>query len=217
MSLQATTKFQYESGFTVDCELKVDGGEITSLRGPSGSGKSTLLALIAGLLNPVAGEISVAGQVLFSSRKDVNVKPWNRHVGMLFQHETLFPHLSVRKNLLFGATSTDASSPWQFDAIVGAFEIGDLLDRKPARLSGGQRDRVALGRTLLSCPQALLLDEPLSSVEESLRNEVFHFVRQGVEQSGIPSILVSHDEALIASADGPTLEIADGTLATLAD
>ena len=101
---------------------------------------------------------------------------------------------------------------WQFDNVVEAFAIGDLLNRKPPNLSGGQRDRVALGRALLSQPQVLLLDEPLGSVEESLRDSIFDFVSEGIEQQDIPMLLVSHDQGLLSRSSGQTLEIRDGSL-----
>ena len=102
----------------------------------------------------------------------------------------------------------------EFDEIASAFEIVQLLDRKPAALSGGQRDRVALGRTLLSQPKLLLLDEPLSSVENSLRSAIFDVVRGGIEALEIPTLLVSHDSNLLSRVDGPKLEMKGGTLAT---
>ncbi len=213
MNLQIKTQFEYASGFRVDSGFTAKGGEVTSLVGASGSGKSTLLSLIAGLLTPASGQISIGDRVLYSESGDINEKPWNRNVGMLFQYDTLFPHISVRKNLLFGSKDAVKSSPWQFDSLVDAFAVGDLLNRKPSQLSGGQRDRVALGRTLLSQPQALLLDEPLGSVEESLRNSIFDFVSNGIVLSAIPMLLVSHDESLLARATGQVLELRDGTLA----
>jgi molybdate transport system ATP-binding protein len=172
-----------------------------------------VLLLTAGLLKPSAGEISIGDQVLFSSKDNIDKKPWSRRIGMKFQRDTLFPHMTIQKNLLFGRKPSKQKTPWSFEAIVDAFKIGDLLDRYPSQLSGGQRDRVSLGRTLYSRPTVLLLDEPLGSVEESLRNSIFDFVEQGVAQLEIPMLLVSHDESLLARSNGERLEIHDGTLA----
>lgn len=214
VSLNVDVNFMYPSGFEVGACFEAAGGKTVSLVGPSGSGKSTLLSLLSGLLNPRDGRIEVGKRLLYCSEQSTNLKPWHRKVGLLFQHDTLFPHLTVRKNLLFGARP-DSDSPWQLNEIVNAFEISELLDRIPDQLSGGQRDRVALGRTLLSQPDVLLLDEPLSSVEEELRNRVFDFVEQGVAKQGIPSILVSHDSGLLSRVKGPVFEMAGGKLSGL--
>lgn len=209
--LDVKIEFQYATGFELKAAFTAKGGAITSLVGPSGSGKSTLLSLLCGLLEPGRGLIELCDRTLFSEKTSINVKPWKRSVGLLFQHDTLFPHLSVRKNLLFGA-NTGTESRWKMDDIVDAFEIRELLDRKPDKLSGGQRDRVALGRTLLSQPKLLLLDEPLSSVESSLRNTIFDFVRGGIETRAIPTLLVSHDSNLLSRVEGPTLQMKAGLL-----
>ena len=209
--LNVNVEFQYTDGFQLKAAFAAPGGAITSLVGPSGSGKSTLLSLLCGLRDPVSGEIKIGDRTLFSDEASINVPTWDRNVGLLFQQDTLFPHLNVRKNLRFGAKE-GTESQWKMDDIVNAFEIETLLDRKPDELSGGQRDRVALGRTLLSQPKLLLLDEPLSSVEDSLRNAIFDFVRDGVQTQAIPTLLVSHDSNLLSRVAGPTLQMKGGLL-----
>lgn len=209
--LNIDVDFKYNSGFKVAGAFSVEGGNVTSLTGPSGSGKSTLLSLICGLLDPHQGRIEIGERVLFSQEPSVNVKPWNRKIGLLFQQDTLFPHFTVRKNLLFGAKPS-IDSQWRLDNIVDAFEIKELLDRKPGQLSGGQRDRVALGRTLLSQPKLLLLDEPLNSVENSLRNTIFDFVQTRIADIGVPTLLVSHDSNLLSRVTGPSFEMNSGVL-----
>lgn len=209
--LNVNVEFQYADGFQLKAAFASPGGAITSLIGPSGSGKSTLLSLLCGLRDPVSGEIKIGDRTLFSDEASINVPTWDRNVGLLFQQDTLFPHLNVRKNLRFGAKE-GTESQWKMDDIVNAFEIETLLDRKPDELSGGQRDRVALGRTLLSQPKLLLLDEPLSSVEGSLRNAIFDFVRGGVQTQAIPTLLVSHDSNLLSRVAGPTLQMKAGLL-----
>jgi len=209
--LKADIDFRFCSGFELDVAFSADAGQITTLEGPSGSGKSTLLSLIAGTLSPMSGKIELGPRVLFSSEPAIDVAPWRRRVGLLFQSDTLFPHLTVRKNLNFGARNK-SDSPWQFAEITELFQIAELLDRKPSQLSGGQRDRVALGRTLLSQPEILLLDEPLNSVEDSLREQIFDFVCEGVDQLGIPGLLVSHDTNLRARTTGSGFKIENGVL-----
>ena len=209
--LNVNVEFQYADGFQLKAAFAAPGGAITSLIGPSGSGKSTLLSLLCGLRDPVSGEIKIGDRTLFSDEASINVPTWDRNIGLLFQQDTLFPHLNVRKNLRFGAKE-GTESQWKMDDIVNAFEIETLLDRKPDELSGGQRDRVALGRTLLSQPKLLLLDEPLSSVEGSLRNAIFDFVRGGVQTQAIPTLLVSHDSNLLSRVAGPTLQMKGGLL-----
>ena len=197
--------------FELAATLVADAGEITRLVGPSGSGKSTVLSLIAGIISPASGKIELGSHVLFSSTSSINVKPWRRNVGLVFQTDTLFPHLTVRKNLNYAATGR-LDSPWQFEAIVDQFAIANLLDRKPSQLSGGQRDRVALGRTLLSQPEVLLLDEPLNSVESSLRGEILDFVLNGITQLEIPAMLVSHDSRSQSLPSGRVYKIENGVL-----
>ena len=204
-------EFQFKSGFELSAKLVADAGEITRMFGPSGSGKSTVLSLIAGITTPASGSIKLGSRILYSSDSSINVKPWHRDVGLVFQKHTLFPHLSVRKNLNYAA-SKRPDSPWQFESIIEQFDIAGLLDRKPSQLSGGQRDRVALGRTLLSQPEILLLDEPLNSVEGSLRDSILDFVLQGISQLGIPALLVSHDSSLQSNPGGSVYEIEDGVL-----
>jgi len=209
--LNVNIVFKYASGFLIDAEFSAPSGVVTSVSGPSGSGKSTLLSLLSGLIDPLQGHIALDESTLFSDAPAVNVQPWNRNVGLLFQQDTLFPHLSAKRNLHFGKRSVE-NSPWNFASIVERFGLGQLLDRMPHQLSGGQRDRLALGRTLLSQPRMLLLDEPLSSVEDQLRDSIFDFVQAGIETLQIPTLLVSHDLDLLSRSTGQTLKISDGTL-----
>lgn len=213
--LHVDVRFGYTGSFDLDIELSAEQGQITKLVGPSGSGKSTVLSLITGFLSPDQGSITLADKILFSSDTKADVKPWERNVGLLFQFDTLFPHMSVRKNLLYGAKNRTAS-PWDLKSICELFEIEDLLDRKPRQLSGGQRDRVSLGRTLLAQPEILLLDEPLSSVEASLRERIAEFVFGGVIELKIPTLMVSHDSSLQSFGDGPVYCLNEGKLTSSA-
>lgn len=200
--LRVDVEFSYPQRFDLAVNFSAPSGSVTRLVGPSGSGKSTILSLIAGLKKPTAGSVSLDDEVLFSSEQSIDIAPWRRRVGLLFQNDTLFPHLSVKKNLLFGSKQK-VPTPWMLESICEAFEIKELLDRKPPQLSGGQRDRVSLGRTLLSQPKVLLLDEPLNSVEANLRERIFDFVCDGATERGIPLVLVSHDSSMRPQASGP--------------
>ncbi len=176
-----------------DLEFSVQGGQALSLMGPSGSGKSSILAFIAGFLDPafrVRGAVWLDGQ-------DISAKaPEQRHMSLLFQDPLLFAHMSVGQNLRFGMPrelSRKAKSQRVGAALEGA-ELEGFENRDPARLSGGQKARVALLRALLSEPQALLLDEPFSKLDSHLRQSFRGFVRQRAQEARLPLILVTHDQ-----------------------
>jgi len=191
-----------------EVSVEVRPGEIATVMGPSGSGKSTLLSYICGTLDPVfraRGQVIVAGD---------DVTGWSvrrRRVGILFQDDMLFPHLSVRENLGFGLVETVRDRAARRGMIAAALEEAELTgfaDRDPATLSGGQRARVALMRTLLAAPRALLLDEPFSKLDVELRERVRRFVFDHARQRSLPVLLVTHDPADAAAAGGPIIAIA---------
>ena len=178
--------------FTVRAALQVAPGERLALFGPSGAGKTTLLETIAGLVQPRRGLISVNGRVLTSTDPPVRaVPPWQRRVGLLRQNPGLFPHLSVRDNLCY-APSAPRSGP-ELSSLASVLGIGDLLSAMPARLSGGQAHRVALGRLLLAHCDALLLDEPYTGLDASLRRTLTDLVSTLVAERGVPAMLVTHE------------------------
>jgi ABC-type sulfate/molybdate transport systems ATPase subunit len=180
--------------FTVRACLEVAPGERLALFGPSGAGKTTLLEVIAGLVRPRWARIALAGRLLTSTQSPtVAVPPWRRGVGLLRQDPGLFPHLSVRENLSYARSA--AAGPGEFDALAAALGIDGLLGSMPAKLSGGQAHRVALGRLLLSHCDALLLDEPYTGLDASLRRTLTDLVISLVEQRGVPAILVAHELA----------------------
>ena len=170
------------------------GPGVTGICGPSGSGKSTLLALLAGLLKPQAGSIRFDGETLCDTA--CFVPPWQRHFGLVFQDGQLFPHLSVRDNLLYGYRHLEpAQRRFELQPVLELLEIGPLVARRPAQLSGGERQRVALGRALLYSPRLLLLDEPLSSLDERLKQQILPFLRRVKEETRLPMLYVTHATA----------------------
>ena len=177
--------------FYLDAEFRADG-RIVGLFGPSGSGKSTILRLIAGLLRPESGHIAVADRVVFDSTRGIDLPPRKRRVGLVFQDGLLFPHLSVRQNLLYGAWARGKSVGADLDRVVEILGIGHLLDRAPRHLSGGERQRVAIGRALLSDPAALLMDEPVTAVDQERRAEILPHLQALAEHAQVPILYVSH-------------------------
>ena len=172
-----------------------------ALFGDSGAGKSTLLNAIAGLLAPQQGRIVLDGQVLFDSASAINMPPAARGVGYVFQDGRLFPHLSVRGNLLYGAHARGLAGS-EFDRVIGLLELASLLDRRPESLSGGERQRVAIGRALLSEPRILLLDEPLTGLHREARVQVLDHLRRLKRELHIATVLVSHQpDEVTALAD----------------
>lgn len=168
---------------------RIEGGAgITMLFGPSGAGKTSVLDMVAGLLRPDAGHVRVGGETLFDGGTGVNVPPERRRAGYVFQDARLFPHLSVRANLLYGGGDAEG-----LEALAARFGIVHLLDRWPRTLSGGEARRVAIGRALLAKPRFLLLDEPLSSLDRARRGEIMAVIEQLRDESGLPMLMVTHD------------------------
>ncbi len=188
-------------------ELVVPAGEAATVMGPSGCGKSSLLAYICGTLAPAfvsQGTVKLAGNPLDG------LPPEQRHIGILFQDDLLFPHLSVGDNLAFGLPSEirgRAVRQTHIDTALTEARLAGMADRDPATLSGGQRTRVALMRTLLSRPRALLLDEPFSKLDVELRDRIRGFVFDHARANGIPTLLVTHDPADAEAASGTTIEL----------
>jgi len=172
------------------------GPGVTGICGASGSGKSTLLALIAGLLRPSKGYVRFDERTLVDVEGRVFVPPWDRHFGVTFQEGLLFPHLTVRDNLLYGYQQLQPSQRrFELPTVLDLLEIGALVERRPAQLSGGERQRVALGRSLLYSPRLLLLDEPLSSLDDRLKQQILPFLKRVKEETKLPMIYVSHAQS----------------------
>jgi len=178
--------------FEVDVRFASEGG-VTALFGHSGAGKTTVINMIGGLVQPRRGKIVVAGRILFDARRGVDLPPHRRRLGHVFQEGRLLPHLTVRRNLLYGRWfSSVRADPRRFDEVVALLGIEALLDRRPRTLSGGERQRVAIGRALLSEPAALLMDEPLASLDAPRKAEILPYLERLRDQAQLPIIYVSH-------------------------
>jgi len=172
-------------------EAKARGA--TVVFGASGAGKSCLLAAIAGLVKPDSGRIEIAGETLFDSERAIHVPAEARRVGFVFQEARLFPHMSVRTNLEYGSKRRkEHKTAASFDDVVALLGIGGLMERRPRTLSGGEKQRVAIGRALLSNPRLLLLDEPLASLDDPRKAEILPFLERLRDEIGIPMLYVTH-------------------------
>jgi putative thiamine transport system ATP-binding protein len=186
----------------VDISDHVAPGEVLTVMGPSGSGKSTLLSYIIGTLDT---GFDAAGRVILNGTDITDLAPEQRHVGILFQDELLFPHLSVGENLAFGlraSVKTRAARRAQIDTALEDIGLAGFADRDPETLSGGQKARVALMRMLLSGPKALLLDEPFSRLDTERRDQIRALVFDQARAKGLPVLLVTHDHADADAAGG---------------
>lgn len=189
LKIQAHKSFQ---GF----ELCIDStlsGERIGIFGPSGGGKSTLVRLIAGLERPESGEICLDGEILFSSSRKIHLPPEKRRIAVVFQDARLFPHLSVRDNLLYGQKrGPRRAERIDFTSLARLLRLEEIMERGVDHLSGGEKQRVALGRAILSAPRLLLMDEPLSALDDHMRYQIIPYLRSVSEEFGIPYLFISH-------------------------
>jgi molybdate transport system ATP-binding protein len=178
--------------FTMAADFTVTGERI-GVFGESGSGKSTLVGMLAGLLQPDRGELFLDGECLFSSDKRINVPPEQRRITIVFQQPTLFPHLSVKSNLLYGfRRCARQHRAINFATLVEVLKLENLLDRGVNNLSGGEKQRVSLGRAVLANPRLLLMDEPMSALDDDLKFQIIPYLKSVSEQFGIPYLFISH-------------------------
>jgi molybdate transport system ATP-binding protein len=191
MQISMTVRKSF-GGFTLSTDVTICGDRV-GIFGTSGSGKSTLVNMLAGLLQPDSGEIALDGDCLFSSQKGINLRPEQRRIAMVFQQHCLFPHLSVKNNLLYGFKRCPVEfRTIDFDALVDVLKLEGLLARSVTNLSGGEKQRVALGRAILANPRLLLMDEPLSALDDALRFQIIPYLRSVSEHFGIPYLFISH-------------------------
>jgi molybdate transport system ATP-binding protein len=180
--------------FSIAAKFEVPEG-VTALFGPSGSGKTSIVNMVAGLLTPDRGRISVNGTLLFDSAGGFSQPPHHRHIGYVFQDGRLFPHMTVAQNLDYGRRMYRLPQDEAAHArIVDMLDIAHLLGRRPGKLSGGERQRVAIGRALLLRPRLLLLDEPLASLDAVRKREIFPYLLR-LREEAVPMIYVSHHAA----------------------
>jgi molybdate transport system ATP-binding protein len=198
--------FSFASEFAVQCRR-------IGVFGPSGSGKSTLMHMLAGLLRPDRGFIRLDGETLFDGTSRINRSSDKRRIGVVFQHAHLFPHMGVRRNLLYGYKRTPKQqrriAP---ETLIEVLNLGPLLDRGVGSLSGGERQRVALGRTVLSCPRLILMDEPLNGLDEGLKYQIIPYLKKVFAEFEIPFMFISHSLNEMRLMTDQVLELADGRL-----
>ena len=192
MSLEVSLKKKV-NGFSLDVAWKT-GNELAVLFGFSGAGKTMTLQMIAGLMKPDEGIVSLDGKIFFSGMEGINVPPYQRSFGYVFQDLALFPHMTVIKNIFYGAKNVpEPERRTRAERIIEAFRLNGIEDRLPSEISGGQKQRVAFARALIKQPDMLLLDEPFSALDYPLRREMRQFL-QGVRSDfNIPVVLVTHD------------------------
>lgn len=178
--------------FTLQTDFAVNGDKI-GVFGTSGSGKSTLVSMLAGLVEPDSGEIMLNDECLFSSSRRINARPEQRRIAMVFQQHCLFPHLNVKNNLLYGYKRCPVQyRTVDFAKLCTVLKLDNLLGRGVTHLSGGEKQRVALGRAIMANPRLLLMDEPLSALDDTLRFQIIPYLKSVSEQFGIPYLFISH-------------------------
>jgi molybdate transport system ATP-binding protein len=210
--LEITLAFALHQGdFTLEIDQHLSADAL-ALVGPSGAGKTTLLEAIAGLRAPASGEIALGGRALFSSARRINVPARRRHVGYVPQDALLFPHLDVRRNILYGA-GREPRLP--LARVVEMLEIEPLVSRRIDRLSGGERQRVALARALMASPSLLLLDEPLAALDPLLRWRIVPYLQRIRHDVSLPMIVASHDLELVGAVTDTALQISGGRVETI--
>jgi molybdate transport system ATP-binding protein len=199
-------EFQLEAAFSSE-------SGVTALFGRSGSGKTSMIRIIAGLVRPRWGRIVLDGTVLVDTEKGIFVPCHRRHFGYVFQEARLFPHLTVRQNLNYGRWFTPKTGRSEsFDRIIDMLGIDALLDRRPGKLSGGEKQRVAIGRALLVAPRLLLMDEPLAALDEARKAEILPYLERLRDEMKIPIVYVSHSVAEVARLASRVIVIGDGRI-----
>lgn len=199
--------------FTLNAAFSAKSEGVTAIFGRSGSGKTTLINILAGLERPSTGRIVVDGTVLFDSTAGIDVAPEERRLGYVFQDGRLFPHMTVRRNLTYGRRG--AQSGEEFETVVRLLDIEPLLNRRPGTLSGGEKQRVAIGRALLAQPKLLLMDEPLASLDAGRKSEILTYIERLREEVRLPIVYVSHSSDEIVRLADTLVLLSDGAVAAV--
>ena len=202
-------------GFVLDARFEAGSGLI-ALFGRSGSGKTSIINIIAGLIRPDRAHVAIDGSVLVDTERGIFVPRHRRRIGYVFQEGRLFPHLTVRQNLLYGRWfARKAMRGDDLERVVDLLGIGSLLERRPGRLSGGEKQRVAIGRALLADPRLLLMDEPLASLDEARKAEILPYIERLRDESKVPIVYVSHSIAEVARLAMTVVLLSEGKVAAL--
>jgi len=194
----------------LDVQLEIVAGKLVTIYGKSGAGKTSILKVIAGLLNVDNGIVTVNNNTWLNTSKGINLPPQKRNIGLVFQEYALFPNMSVKENLLFALIKGQDNKI--IKELIEIIELGDLQDRKPETLSGGQKQRVALARALVKKPQVLMLDEPLSALDNEMRQRLQQYVLQVHNEYKLTTILISHDVSEIIKMSDYMYEIDQGSI-----
>jgi molybdate transport system ATP-binding protein len=195
--------------FVLDAAFETGRG-VTALFGRSGAGKTTIVSMVAGLATPHEGRVALDRRVLFDSGTRTNLPAWRRKVGMVFQEARLFPHLSVKANVLYGRWAGFRRSATRLETVLALLGLEDFLERRPHTLSGGEAQRVAIGRALMAAPDILLMDEPLSNLDGARRAEILPFLERLAHEGGVPILYVSHQVDEVARLADSIVVISEG-------
>ena len=210
VDIQLHQPYGVNTPLDLQARFNLRSGHCLGVMGASGSGKTTLLHAIAGLLSPSDGLIRSEEGVWFDAKQGIQLPPWQRSVGLVFQDGRLFPHMTVEQNLRYGMP--EAEGQITLVEVVSVLEIGALLQRKPGQLSGGERQRVAIGRALLRQPVVLMMDEPLSGLDDHLKQQVLPYIKQVIASFGLPTLYVSHVREEVAEIANEVWVLAQGVL-----
>ncbi|MCE9649376.1 MAG: molybdenum ABC transporter ATP-binding protein [Parvibaculum sp.] len=216
MSVLAVAIKRRVADFALDVSFEAGDG-VTGIIGPSGAGKSTVLQTIAGLATPDEGRVALDGEAFTDTARGVFLRPERRRIGYVFQDACLFPHMSVAQNLDYGARRRDAARTVSRSDVVELLGLAPLLDRRPHRLSGGEAQRVSIGRALLSAPRLILMDEPLSSLDLRRRREILPFIEALHRSLKLPIVYVSHNIDEIVQLADLVVVLHDGKVAASGD
>ncbi|MEI9996872.1 MAG: molybdenum ABC transporter ATP-binding protein [Rhizomicrobium sp.] len=213
MSVELSLRHAFP-GFALDIAFTLPRTGVTALFGASGAGKTTIVNALAGTFRPRQGRIVIAGRTVLDTAAGIFVPPQQRRAGYVFQDARLFPHMSVRDNLLFGWRRAPLKAPpAEIDRVIALLGLSHLLARRPHALSGGEKGRVALGRALLSAPQILLLDEPLAALDAERRAEILPYLEQLRDAAKLPMLYVSHSLDEVARLADDIVVVKDGRVA----